>query len=150
MTITEFISSMPTELTSFFEETDAFLTEKGYRCEIKEAKSGPLVSYKKDKKTLLNYVCRKTGVKVRLYAARIGWYEHFLDTLPDKMKTEILKATDCKKLNGLDCSPSCPGGYAFNLDGSIYKKCRSMAFLHTLSPESCGYVKKFIELETEE
>ena len=150
MTITEFISSMPEELTTFFEETDANLTGKGYRCEIKEAKSGPLVSYKKDKKTLLNYVCRKTGVKIRLYAANVGHYEHFLDTLPDKMKTEILKATDCKKLNGLSCSPSCPGGYVFNLDGSIYKKCRSMAFLHTLSTDSCGYITKFIELETEE
>ena len=137
MTITEFISSMPEELTTFFEETDANLTGKGYRCEIKQAKSGPLVSYKKDKKTLLNYVCRKTGVKIRLYAANVGHYEHFLDTLPDKMKTEILKATDCKKLNGLSCSPSCPGGYVFNLDGSIYKNAAAWRF-YTKHPLKYG------------
>lgn len=85
-----------------------------------------------------------------MYAAHIGIYQQILDALPDVMKKEIIKATDCKKLNGQDCTPNCSGGYMFHMDGAEYKKCRSMAFLHALNSESCGYVKQLIELETEE
>ena len=118
--------------------------------EIKEAKSGPVLSYLKDKKVLLNYVYRKSGIKVRLYAAGISKYEERLADLPDKMKAELIKATDCKKLNGLSCTPTCPGGYTYSLDGEVLKKCRSMAFLMTLNPKTAEYIQNLVICEARE
>ena len=82
--------------------------------------------------TLLNYVFRKTGVKVRIYAAGIGEYSGILSDFPDHMKKDIIKAGDCKKLSGLKCTPTCTGGYAFRMDDTDYKKCKNMAFFHSL------------------
>ena len=118
--------------------------------EIKEAKSGPVLSYTKDKKALLNYVYRKSGIKVRLYAAGIAAYEDCLGVLPDSMKAKLKKATDCKKLKGLTCTPTCPGGYTYTLDGELLKKCRSMAFLMTLNQKTAGYIQTLILREAGE
>ena len=60
---------------------------------------------------VIAYVYRKSGIKVRFYAGGIAAYEDCLAVLPDSMKAELKKATDCKKLNGLTCTPTCPGGY---------------------------------------
>ena len=62
-----------------------------------------------------------SGIKVRLYAAGIAAYEDCLAVLPDSMKAELKKATDCKKLNGLTCTPTCPGGYTYTLNGELLK-----------------------------
>lgn len=63
------------------------LLNQGCQAEIKEAKSGYTVSYlKPNRKTLANFVCRKSGVKLRLYPESISRYEAFLSTLPEAMK----------------------------------------------------------------
>ena len=38
------------------------------------------------------------------------------------MKADIRKSGDCKKLSGLNCSPTCSGGYQFTMDGEELKK----------------------------
>ena len=128
----------------------AVLSTMGFTEEIKEAKSSPILSYTKDRKALLNYVYRKSGIKVRLYAAGIAAYEDCLSALPDSMKAELKKAADCKKLNGLTCTPACPGGYTYTLDGVLLKKCRSMAFLMTLNQKTAGYIQTLILREAGE
>ena len=60
--------------------------------------------------------------KIRLYAAGILNYESILETVPKKTKVELLKAGDCKKLNGQDCSPACPGGYIYQKE--MIRNCR--------------------------
>lgn len=147
MLFNEFVDLASSDLTTFFNEINDHLIQKGYRCKIKEAKSGPVVSYTKNKKTLMNYVCRKTGIKARLYGAHVGQYQDKLNGLPEIMKKEIIKATDCKRLNGLSCAPNCPGGYIFIMDGMEYKKCRSMAFMHTLDNQSIKFVRELILAE---
>ena len=69
---------------------------------IKSAKSGFVTSYNSPKngKALLNYVFRKTGVKMRIYAAGIGEYTEILADFPDNMKKDIVNAGECKELNG--------------------------------------------------
>ncbi len=82
----------------------------GFTEEIKEAKSGPVLSY----------------------------------------MTELKKATDCKKRNGLTCTSTCPGEYTYTLDDELLKKCRSMAFLMTLNQKTAEYIQTLILREAGE
>ena len=87
-------------------------------------------------------------MKLRIYPEHIQRYQNFLDTLPEKAKKEIMKASVCKRLvNPDDCNPTCVMGYTFALDGVQYQKCRYMAFQLTLSEENNPYIKQFLEEE---
>ena len=72
---------------------------------------------------------QESGIKVRLYAGGTAAYKDCLATIPDSMKAELKKATDCKKLNGLTCTPTCPGGYTYTLDGGLLKNAAVWRFL---------------------
>lgn len=115
-------------------------------CDIKQAKSGYVVSYAKEG-ALLNYVFRKKGPLIRLYAQHVPEYMEILQTWPQAMKENIKKATSCKKLLGQTCSPTCKGGYDFILDGQRQQKCRSTCFLIALSEESNPYLKQLLQQE---
>lgn len=144
-----FLNDIPSESQGFVLELDKFLTEKGSKRTIKNAKSGFVTSYNSPKsgKTLLNYVFRKTGVKMRIYAQNVGEYDDILSDFPDNMKKDIIKGGDCKKLNGLNCSPTCGGGYEFTMDGVEYKKCKNMAFFHSLEEGKFDAIRRLIEAE---
>ena len=144
-----FLNDIPAESQGFVLELDKYLTSKGSKRTIKAAKSGFVTSYTSPVtgKALLNYVFRKTGVKMRIYAQSIGEHSDILSSLPENMKADIIKAGDCKKLNGLDCSPTCTGGYTFIMDGVEYKKCKNMAFFHSLTEENFDAIKKLIRSE---
>ena len=132
---------------NFVEEINDFLMVSNCKREIKTAKSGCTVSYflQDTKKTLATFVCRKTGMKIRIYPQRLNEYMDFLNTLPAKMKKEIVKASVCKRLiNPDDCNPKCVMGYDFVMDNERYKKCRYMAFMPTLTEESTPYIKDFL------
>ncbi len=150
MTFAEYQDLLPLEILETVRNIHAELLAMGFTEDIREAKSGPVLSYTKDKKALLNCVYRKSGIKVRLYAGGTAAYEDRLAVLPDRMKAELKKATDCKKLNGLTCTPTCPGGYTYTLDGELLKKCRSMAFLMTLDQETAEYIQTLILREAGE
>lgn len=144
----DFLESVEENNRDFVSQLHEFLSESGCKCDIKEAKSGFVVSYIRNKKTLMNYVQRKTGTKARIYAANIGSYQELLDTLPQKMKSDIIKAPPCKRL--LDpsaCNPKCSMGYAFTMDGEEYKKCRNSAFMFSLSEENNPFIRTFLEKE---
>lgn len=150
MKFADYQELLPIEIRETVQNIHAELSAMDFTEEIKEAKSGPVLSYMKDGKTLLNYVYRKSGIKMRLYAAGIAAYEDCLAALPDSMKAELKKATDCKKLNGLTCTPTCPGGYTYTLDGELLKKCRSTAFLMTLNQKTAEYIQTLILREAGE
>ena len=119
---------------NFVSQINDYLIGQGCNCEIKSAKSGYVVSYTlgKPKRTLATFVCRKTGMKLRIYP------EH------------IQKASVCKRLvNPNDCNPRCAMGYTFEMDGEQYQKCRYMAFMPTLSAENNPYIKLFLKNELE-
>ena len=75
MEFTEYQDQLPIEIRETVQNIHAELSAMDFTEEIKEAKSGPILSYTKDRKALLNYVYRKSGIKVRLYAAGIAAYE---------------------------------------------------------------------------
>ena len=65
MKFSEYQDLLPLEILETVQRIHAELSVMGFSEEIKEAKSGPVLSYIKDKKVLLNYVYRKSGIKVR-------------------------------------------------------------------------------------
>ena len=145
-----FMETVGGDLRSFVNQIDEYLTANDCKRDIKLQKSGYVVSYvlKSSKRTLATFVSRKTGIKLRIYPEHIQEYEGFLNTLPEKVKREIKKASACKRLiNPDDCNPKCVMGYTFVLDGEQYQKCRYMAFQPTLSEENNPYIRQFLEKE---
>lgn len=137
-----FLDSIDERWVDFINEVNTYLMEAGCKCDIKEAKSGYAVSYKLNKKALVNFVHRKTGIKIRIYAKNIAKYQTFLNTLPEKMKADIKKSSDCKS-----CNSKCEEGYNFILDGGQYKKCKYTAFFLPLSEENNPYIMELIKNE---
>ena len=139
-----FMETVDERFRNFVNEINEYLTENGCKCDVKLQKSGYVVSYvlNSNKRTLATFVFRKTGMKLRIYPEHIQEYQSFLDTLPEKVKKEIKKASVCD-----DCNPKCIMGYTFVLDGEPYQKCRYMAFQPTLSEENNPYIKQFLEKE---
>ncbi len=147
-----FMKTVDGRFRDFVIQINDYLTEQGCKCEIKNAKSGYVVSYilGSTKRTLATFVSRKTGIKLRIYPEHIQEYQSYLNTLPEKMKKEIKKASACKRLiNPNDCNPKCVMGYSFEMDGEQYQKCRYMAFMPTLSEENNPFIIQFLKSEME-
>lgn len=145
-----FMETVNVNYRSFVNQINEYLTANGCKCGIKLQKSGYIVSYVRNSsnRTLATFVSRKTGMKLRIYPEHIQQYQSFLDTLPEKLKKEIKKASVCKWLIDPNaCNPKCIMGYTFMLDGDQYQKCRYMAFQPTLSEENNPYIKQFLEKE---
>ena len=145
-----FLETVDKKFQDFVVEINDFLESKGCNCNIKPAKTGYLVSYmfKDTKRTLASFVSRKSGMKLRIYPEHVKTYQDYLNTLPEKMKQGIRKASVCKRLlNPDDCNPKCIMGYTFAMDGENYVKCRYMAFMPSLSEENNPYIKRFLEKE---
>lgn len=148
-TFEEFLVSVEERNRALVSVLNDFLSGKGCKCVVKQAKSGFVVSYLRGDtgKTLLNFVQRKSGTQARIYAAHAGEYGDFLDTLPEKVKSKTIKSSDCRKLTGTGDDPKCSGGYEFTMDGKVYQKCRNNAFLIPLSEENHPFIRKFLEKE---
>ena len=95
-----FMETVDERFHRFVNQINEYLTENGCKCDIKLQKSGYVVSYvlNSRKRTLATFVSRKTGMKLRIYPEHIQEYQSFLDTLPEKLKKEIKKASVCKRL----------------------------------------------------
>lgn len=145
-----FMETVEENFRDFVKQTDKYLTENDCTRDIKLQKSGYVVSYvlSSSKRTLATFVSRKSGMKLRIYPEHLHQYQSFLDTLPERAKKEIKKASTCKRLmNPDDCNPKCVMGYTFILDGEPYQKCRYMAFQPALSEENNPYIRQFLEKE---
>ena len=77
------------------------LVNANFKAEIKEAASGYVVSYIHipSKRTVINYVFRKKGIIIRIYADNVPRYMEILDTWPNTMKDFIKKAGRVKTSN---------------------------------------------------
>lgn len=138
----DFIATVPTENQDFVKELHDKLIELGCKIDIKTAKSGYMVSYIYNKKTVANYVFRKKGMLVRIYGVHVNDYEEFLETLPDEMSLAIQKAPICKRMVNPDaCNSKCSMGYDFWLKGEHYQKCRSSAFMFLVCPQNNPFIQ---------
>ena len=133
---------------AFVEEMHRTFLAGGCKLELKEAKSGYVASYLLNKKTVANYVFRKKGMLIRIYAQHIPQYMEFLDALPPNMTGAIEKAPVCKRLvNPNDCNPKCQMGYDFLMGGQRRQKCRYSAFQFPITDENKPFLKDFIQRE---
>ncbi|MBU3877264.1 hypothetical protein HGO97_015775 [Faecalicatena sp. AGMB00832] len=147
----DFIASVPVENQEFVKELHDKLIDLGCKIEIKTAKSGYMVSYIYNKKTVANYVFRKKGMLVRIYGVHVNEYEKILETLPDEMISAIQKAPICKRLaDPNDCNPRCSMGYDFWLKGEHYQKCRNSAFLFLVCPQNNPSIQSLLLNEVNE
>ncbi len=144
-TFQDFLASVDGENQKFVSELHDELTELGCKIDVKSAKSGYVVSYRLNKKTIANYVFRKKGLIARIYAGHIAQYMEILDTLPDSMVRAIQDAPICKRLvDPSACNPKCSMGYDFILQGERLQRCRNNAFMFLLDAESRPFVKSLL------
>lgn len=144
----DFIASVDADCVDFVTELHRDFVGAGCKLEVKEAKSGYVVSYLLNKKTVANYVFRKKGLIIRIYANHLLDYMDLLETLPGPMAEDVKDAPVCKRLvNPEDCNPRCAKGYDFLLDGKRYQKCRYSAFQFLLSEEHNPAIREFVRRE---
>lgn len=146
----DFIVAVDSASTEFVVGLHNHLMEGGCKIEVKEAKSGYMVSYLYNKKAIANYVFRKKGMFARIYGNHIVEYIDILDTLPNEMVKTIKGAPVCKRLiNPNQCNQKCTMGYDFIMQGERYQKCRNNAFMFLLCEENNPFIGTFLKKELE-
>lgn len=142
MDINDFFAAVAPQHQDFVRTAHEKLIEKGCKMRIESKASGLFVSYShpKTKRSLLNFLFRKSGLFTRLYSDNIN--NSIINSLPASMEKEINKALDCRL-----CSDKCPKGYKFSMRGQAYNKCRYNAFLFAVTEESKGVLTEWIQKE---
>jgi len=149
----DFLLDVHPAYQDFAKKTHDALLQSGYRIKIEMAKSGFLVSYfdAKTKRSIANFVFRKSGLVVRIYGEHVNQYLGFMETLPDSMVKAIDKAPICKRLvNPAACNSKCPMGYDFMMRGKHHQKCRYSGFMFPVNDEHVSFIKIFLEREAKE
>lgn len=141
----DFLDSVTDDNKEFVSGLHDELTKLGCKADVKLAKSGYVVSYILNKKTIANYVFRKKGLIARIYASHIGQFMEILDTLPDEMAHTIQEAPICKRMvDPTACNQKCPMGYNLLLKGEHLQRCRNSAFMFLIQESSRPFVKSLI------
>ncbi|GAB5082302.1 hypothetical protein Osc1_14750 [Hominimerdicola sp. 21CYCFAH17_S] len=141
----EFLSAVEPEHREFVEKLNNKLIEQGCNLVIKEAKSGYAASYQLEKKTVMNWVFRKSGVLARIYGDNAGRYEDIITSLPADMQKKMTTSRDCKKLIDPNaCSDTCVKGFIYALNGNIHKKCRNDGMFFLLSNETAEHISRLV------
>ncbi len=142
---TVFLQAVPEENQAFVSGLHKQLLEQGCQAEIKEAKSGYAVSYKRDKKAVMNWVFRKTGMLARIYGDNVRQYEAEIAALPADMQKEMTASRDCKRLfDPAACSDTCVMGLVYSIGGSTYKKCRYDGMFFLLSDKTAPHIRNLV------
>lgn len=141
----EFLLAVAPERRVFVEKLNDKLLEQGYELVIKEVKSGYTATYQMEKKTVMNWVFRKTGIWARIYGDNAGRYEEVIAALPADMQKKMTASRDCKRLIDPDaCSGTCVKGFVYSLNGETQKKCRNDGMLFLLTEETAEYIAGLI------
>jgi len=133
----------------FVTQNHNFLLENGCGIKMDLAKNGYLVSYSdKNKRVLLNFVFRKSGLVARIYGDGVNRYNDFIETLPDGMVKAIEKAPVCRRLIDITkCNSRCRMGYEFTLRGTHHQKCQYNCFMFLINDESIPFISDFLKRE---
>ncbi len=149
--IEDYLNDISPDYADFILALHQQLTDGGCLLELKEAANGHVVSYRKDKRIVANFVSRKKGPLIRIYGENVSKYAAFVETLPDGMMKAVAKAPACKRLiNSADCSSRCPMGYDFMVKGEHYQKCRYNCFLFEINTGNFPHIKSLLENELKE
>ena len=141
----EFLSAVAPEYQAFVEKLNNKLIEQGCDLVIKKAKSGYAASYQLEKKTVMNWVFRKSGVLARIYGDNAGKYEEIIASLPAEMQKKMTTSRDCKRLiDPTACSDTCVKGFVYTLNGDTHKKCRNDGMFFLLTNETAEHIARLV------
>ncbi|WNX85926.1 hypothetical protein RWV98_06565 [Agathobaculum sp. NTUH-O15-33] len=141
----EFLSAVAPEHQAFVEKLNNQLMQQGCDLVIKEAKSGYAASYQLEKKTVMNWVFRKSGILARIYGDNASRYEDIIASLPADMQKKMTASRDCKRLiDPNDCSATCVKGIVYALNGDTHKKCRNDGMFFLLTNETAEHIAKLV------
>lgn len=136
-----FLSAVAPEHQGFVEKLNDKLIEQGCDLVIKDVKNGYAASYQVEKKTVMNWVFRKTGVFARIYGDNAGKYEDIIASLPADMQKKMTTSRDCKRLIDPNaCSDTCVKGFVYALNGDTYRKCRNDGMFFLLTNETAEHI----------
>lgn len=153
LTYDDFLKDVNLSQRPDVDQIHALLCEKGCETRLQAAKSGPVVSYDLPSggKVVANYVFRKSGLMIRIYANQVGAYQELLEELPEEMRKKIAKSPVCRRLlDPAKCSPHCAMGNIFTLQGEEHKKCRYSAFLFLLNEDTTPHILRILARELDE
>ncbi len=141
----EFLSTVAPEHQAFVEKLNNRLVEQGCVLVIKEAKSGYAASYQLEKKTVMNWVFRKSGVWARIYGDHVSEYEDIIASLPADLQKKMTNSRDCKRLiDPKACSDTCVKGFVYALNGDTHKKCRNDGMFFLLTNETAEHIAELV------
>lgn len=141
----EFLSTVAPEHQSFVENLNEKLIDQGCDLIIKKAKSGYTVTYQLNKKSIMNWVFRKTGMLARIYGDYACKDGDILTSLPADMQEKMTNSRDCIRLIDPDaCSPVCVQGFIYPLNGETHKKCRNNGMFFPLTNESAEHIDRLV------
>ena len=148
ITFEDFLLTVPAEHQPFAFKLDEALGALGCTFSAKEAKSGYVISYQWQKKTVMNWVFRKSGMLARIYGDNAGRYEPLIAALPEDMQTKMTSAPDCRRLiDPSVCSKTCVMGMVYDLNGQTYKKCRVNGMFFPLTAKSAAHIQDLVGAE---
>lgn len=137
----EFQSAVAPEHQMFVGKLNDKLIEQFCNLVIEETKSGYAATYQLEKKTVMNWVFRKSGVLARIYGDNAGKYEDIIASLPADMQKKMTTSRDCKRLiDPYACSDTCVKGFVYDLNGETHKKCRNDGMFFHLTNETAGHI----------
>ena len=148
-----FLAEVSPQYVEFVTNLHDYLLTNGCKLKIETAKNGYVVSYSyaKTKRVFMNFVFRKSGLIARIYGDNVNKYIDFMQTLPAEMNKAIDKAPICKRLlDPTACNSRCSMGYAFEIGGNTYLKCKYNCFMFGVNDENIPFIKTFIENEIKE
>lgn len=150
ITYEDFLMTVPVEHQAFVAGLHDHLIALGCKLNLKAAKSGYVVSYQWNKKTIMNWVFRKAGILARLYGDNAGKYESVIASLPVEMQKKMTGASECKRLHDTaPCSSRCVMGMVYDLNGTTYKKCRYDGMFFLLTEETGPHIRELVSSELE-
>ncbi len=149
ITFEDFLTAVPAEHTEFVKELYAYLFENNCQTTVKQARSGYMVSCSgPDGKALFNYIFRKTGMMIRIYADHISQYPALPGTFPASMMPFMEKASVCKRMiDPAACNQRCRMGYDYYIGEKRFQKCRNSAFQFPLNSEYYPCLQEMVKKE---
>ena len=145
----DFLMDVNPAYHEFVKQVHHYLLENECSIKMDVAKNGYLVSYSdKNKRVILNFVFRKSGLVTRIYGDNVNHYNDFLETLPAGMIKAIEKAPVCKRLIDITkCNSKCRMGYDFMLKGTRHQKCQYNCFMFLVNDENNLFISDFLKKE---
>jgi len=147
----DFLMSVSDDYKEFVHTVNQILLQEGCKVKVGSSKTNLFsVKYTQGRKGIFNFMLRKRGFKVSVYAANYAKYPDVLNSLPENMVKQLAKTAACKNM---DSPPTCWEGcigYDIHIGEEQYQKCKFGCFQFDVNAESIPYLLTLLESELKE